>query len=127
MKSQGLPMNVLVIGILALLVLVAVVAIWLSGGDIFGGISTLLGYSAPQNTTLLSARSKCNSRCNDLMAAGTSIDSSTAKKTWCEKLNIGGVTYYCGDYSGTGAQALKVSCTVTVNDGIFNGATIDCK
>jgi len=64
-NAQGLPMNTLVLGALALLVLIVLSAMWVTGGgNIFQGFSNIIGGTTP--STLSQAKISCQSYCNDL-------------------------------------------------------------
>ena len=120
MKSQGLPLNFIVLGALALLVLVVAVAFFIAGGSTFSAA-----------TTMQTAQSTCNNKCSTIssslqreastVASGFSWVPSPGKPTpeddsennaysFCRsKFNIQGQgEKFCDDI---------VSCVLTFGDG----------
>jgi len=116
-KAQGLPMNTLVIGALALLVLIGMSAMWVTGGgNIFQGFSNIIGGSSP--STLSQAKISCQSLCNDLKTATPSREQFN-KHRYCTK------TFDLSQELGEGYEAMHCygetigeACTFTNNKGL---------
>ncbi len=67
-RAQGLPMNTLVLGALALLVLIGMVTIFASGGgSIFGSLGTITSGATPSGVS--QARTVCDTACSNLRLA----------------------------------------------------------
>ncbi len=78
-KAQSLPMNALVLGALALLVLIALTTMWVSGGgSIFAGFGQIIGGATP--SSLSQARISCQAACSDLSNAQPNWDGSASLK-----------------------------------------------
>ena len=120
-RAQGLPMNALVLGALAILVLVALIAMFVGGGNPLNAFSDIIGGSSP--STVSQARIICQSACNDLKLAedgsATFADDELSGYKYCKE------TFDLSEEKGTGYENAKcyddstgtpiVSCTIGIN------------
>lgn len=115
MKAQGLPMSTLVIGALALLVLIGVATMWISGGSsIFEGFAQITGGATP--STISQAKTACKSFCADLKIVEPTY-TQLMSHNFCSK------TYDLSDEGGTTADhcfdldTISEECTFAASDG----------
>lgn len=128
-KAQGLPMNALVLGALALLVLIALTTMWVSGGgSIFAGFGQIIGGATP--STRSQARLSCQAACEDLKSAKPEWDGalSLSSYKYCKltfdlsKELTGATAGKCYDEDGTGATQTS---TLAIESCVLNGKTVD--
>ena len=112
MKSQGLPLNFIVLAAIAILILVLVVAFVMGGRSALGG-----------EMTMEAAKTYCHNLCNQISTCAQSNDitldtAETGLTQYCgeytnkwtsENLKIKGKTYSCQDLVG--------ACQVQLADG----------
>ncbi len=115
MKAQSLPMNALVLGALALLVLIALTTMWVTGGgNIFSGFAQIVGSATP--STLSQAKLACKSYCADLQKLELTYeqvqDHKFCAKTFDLSKEGGGTKDRCFDLNSIGEE-----CSFTGSDG----------
>ena len=114
MKAQGLPITTIVIGALALLVLIGVATMWITGGgNIFQGFSQITGGATPSD--VLQAKTSCKSYCNDLKSLNPTY-TQTLNHNFCTKTfdlsdEGGGIADHCFD-----EDTIKEECTFVGSD-----------
>ena len=124
MKAQGLPLNTIVLGALAVLVLVILAAVFVPG--VGGMFRTMFGMSPDAYTT---CETYCTAMNNKYSTAGTAI-SAVGGSAYCRTTDwdgdgatvipAGGVN--AGDnencVTGSGDGAYKNDCRITLTDGV---------
>ena len=108
MKSQGLPINFIVLAAIAILILILVVGFVIGGGTAFErGVAPGV------------ARSNCNSWCSALRQEAYYSEPSEdfeEDSAFCENTQVvDGVGTYCSAESG--ASHLGIQCLLTFRDG----------
>jgi len=126
-KAQGLPLDLLVVGTLAILVLVVVGGAFMAGGsNIFGGIASFYG-SQTGGAELNNYRNRCNQECNNLKM--TTYDSELAAEeaaknslfcslNWDTTKFSGVKEDYC--YGDTITEKIKLTCTISYLSGTLS-------
>ncbi|MCW1296346.1 MAG: hypothetical protein OH319_01555 [Candidatus Parvarchaeota archaeon] len=131
-KAQGLPLNAIVLGILALLVLVVVGAAWIvGGGNIFRGFSQIIRGQTPG--TLTQAQASCQQLCTNIKTGVVPNIESIPRTDYCTKtfdLSQQNPSYavneHCyGSESGlvdsrnspVTTEVLDIPCTITLTNG----------
>jgi hypothetical protein len=131
-KAQGLPLNAIVLGILALLVLVVIGAAWIvGGGNIFRGFSQIIRGQTPG--TLTQAQASCQQLCTNIKTGVIATVGDIQRSDYCTRtfdLSQQNPSYPVNDHcygretglrDQTGAsnatEVLDVPCTVTLTNG----------
>jgi hypothetical protein len=133
-KAQGLPLNAIVLGILALLVLVVIGAAWIvGGGNIFRGFSQIIRGQTPG--TLTQAQASCQQLCTNIKTGVIATVGDIQRSDYCTRtfdLSQQSPSYAVNEhcYGGETGTTLKdqngnavttdvldVPCTVTLTNG----------
>ncbi len=113
MKSQGLPINFIVIAALAILILILVVGLVVGGG---GAFQRTLSPSA--------ARSNCETFCSRIQTHASREDSTDYPAIGESVTTLNGHNLFCAEQDIEGLEAdstcedLGIICRVTFRDGI---------
>ena len=131
-KAQGLPLNAIVLGILALLVLVVIGAAWIvGGGNIFRGFSQIIRGQTPG--TLTQAITSCEQLCTNIRMGVISSPADIQRSEYCTRtfdLSQQNPTYAVNEHCYGGETTLKdktgapvttdvldVACTIQLTNG----------
>ena len=116
MKAQGMPINMIVMIVLALLVLVVVAGFFMTGtGTLFGGIAQQGGQASAQ-AELSAFRSSCQTWCmsmNSMYAPGDEIKGTLYCKTTRDLPSFGLTGVHCYNDNVLGDNG----CRITLGNG----------